>query len=57
MTRERSVTLADGSSVVLRPIEPGDRATLAAAHVRLSPEASEWRATCGRPRESPSRHS
>ena len=52
MTRERSVTLADGSSVVMRPIEPDDRATLAAAHVRLSPESQYRRYFGPKPRLS-----
>ena len=52
MTRERSVTLADGSSVVMRPIEPGDRATLAAAHDRLSPESQYRRYLGAKPRLS-----
>ena len=52
MTSERSVTLADGSKVVMRPIEPGDRATLAAAHVRLSPESQYRRYFGAKPRLS-----
>jgi RimJ/RimL family protein N-acetyltransferase len=46
------VTLADGSRVVMRPIEPGDRATLAAAHVRLSPESQYRRYFGAKPRLS-----
>ena len=52
MERERSVTLADGSSVVMRPIEPDDRARLAAAHVRLSPESQYRRYFGAKPRLS-----
>jgi RimJ/RimL family protein N-acetyltransferase len=52
MTRERSVTLADGSSVVMRPIEPGDRAALSAAHLRLSPESQYRRYLGTKPRLS-----
>lgn len=52
MTRERSVTLADGSKVVMRPIEPDDRALLAAAHVRLSPESQYRRYFGPKPRLS-----
>ena len=52
MTRERSVTLTGGSSVVMRPIEPDDRATLAAAHIRLSPESQYRRYLGSKPRLS-----
>jgi GNAT superfamily N-acetyltransferase len=54
MTRERSVTLADGSSVVIRPIEPDDRSTLAAAHVRLTRESQYRRYFGAKPRLSQS---
>jgi RimJ/RimL family protein N-acetyltransferase len=54
MTRERSVTLADGSRVVIRPIEPDDRSTLAAAHLRLTPESQYRRYFGAKPRLSQS---
>jgi nucleotide-binding universal stress UspA family protein/GNAT superfamily N-acetyltransferase len=38
-TRRRSARLRDGSSVVIRPIEPSDRPLLAAAFERLSAES------------------
>ena len=49
---ERTVTLAAGSSVVIRPIEPEDRSTLAAAHGRLTRESQYRRYMGAKPRLS-----
>lgn len=42
--------LNDGSSVEVRPIEPGDRAGLAAAFARLSPDSRQRRFASPKPR-------
>jgi GNAT superfamily N-acetyltransferase/nucleotide-binding universal stress UspA family protein len=39
MAADSIVTLADGSRVAIRPIEPGDRGMVAASFERLSPES------------------
>lgn len=48
----RRLTLDDGSTVDVRPIEPGDRAELAAAFARLRPESRRRRFGVPKPRLS-----